>query len=207
MHKDQTPHRFAPQILKAPGDSVLYGYYQSEQYFSSIRDLLREEISPSAKLPKAGRPWKERVEQTTSVAVHVRRGDYVDQGWTLPAEYYRSAINAVQSLRGTIELFFFSDDMAWVREHIDVLLPDRGVAPTVHYVDCNDGAAVANDLVLMKSCRHQIIANSTLSWWGAWLNRHDEKTVLAPAYWIREPVDDIDIIPDRWETVDWRSSP
>jgi len=206
VHKDQTPHRFAPQVLKAPGDSVLYGYYQSEQYFSSIRGLLREEISPSAKLPKASRPWKERVEQTTSVAVHVRRGDYVDQGWTLPAEYYRSAINAVQSLRGTIELFFFSDDMAWVREHIDVLLPDRGVAPTVHYVDCNDGAAVANDLVLMKSCRHQIIANSTLSWWGAWLNRHDEKTVLAPVYWIREPVNDIDIIPDRWETIDWCSS-
>lgn len=207
VHKDQIPHRFDPQVLKAPGNSILYGYYQSEQYFAGIRPLLREEISRCTELTGVSRTWKRRIVETNSVAVHVRRGDYVDQGWTLPAEYYRSAINAVRSFRGEIELFFFSDDMAWVREHSDALLPNRGTTPTVHYVDCNDGAAVANDLGLMRRCRHQIIANSTLSWWGAWLNRHDEKTVLAPAYWIREPVDDIDILPDRWETIDWRSSP
>jgi hypothetical protein len=207
VHTDLTPHQFDPQVLKAPGNSILYGYYQSEQYFAGIRSLLREEISRCTELTDVSRTWKRRIVETNSVAVHVRRGDYVDQGWTLPAEYYRSAINAVRSLRGEAELFFFSDDMAWVREHSDVLLPSLDASSTVHYVDCNDGAAVANDLVLMKSCRHQIIANSTLSWWGAWLNRHDEKTVLAPAYWIHNPVDDIDIIPDRWETVDWRSSP
>lgn len=87
------------------------------------------------------------------------------------------------------------------------LLPTHGPAPTVHCVDCNDGTAVANDLDLMRRCRHQIIANSTLNWWGAWLNRHDEKTVLAPSYWIHDPVEDTDIIPGRWETVGWRSLP
>lgn len=207
VHKDQTPHRFDPQVLEAPGDSVLYGYYQTEQYFAGIRGLLREEISRSTELTEASRPWKRRAEQTNSVAVHVRRGDYVDQGWALPAEYYRSAISTVQSLPEKIDLFFFSDDVAWVREHIGDLLPTHGPAPTVHFVDCNDGTAVANDLDLMRRCRHQIIANSTLRWWGAWLNRHDEKTVLAPSYWIHDPMEDTDIIPGRWETVGWRSLP
>lgn len=207
VHKDQDAQRFAPEVLELPGHSLLYGYYQSERYFADVRSALRRDLVPRSALPDATRAWRDRIDATNAVAVHVRRGDYVEQGWALPPTYYRAAINTVRSLRGEVELFFFSDDIPWVRENSDSLLPDAPSAPTVHYVDCNDGTAVANDLALMKSCRHQIIANSTLSWWGAWLNRHDEKIVLAPAYWIRDPVDETDIIPERWGVVDWRSSP
>lgn len=206
VHRDQDPQRFTPQVLEMPGPSFLYGYYQTEKYFADIRGTLREELSPRSALTDENRTWRDRIEATNAAAVHVRRGDYVEQGWSLPHAYYRSAIEALQSLHGPTDLFFFSDDMGWVRDHIDRLLPDRVSPSSVHYVDNNSGEEAPKDLLLMSHCRHNIIANSTLSWWGAWLNRHDKKTVLAPSYWIHAPVDDTDIIPERWHTVDWRSA-
>jgi len=202
-HRDQTPQHFSPEVLDLPGHSFLYGYYQSEKYFAPIRPTIRKEISLRAALTGPNRLWKKQIQATNSVAVHVRRGDYVRRGWQLPPAYYRSAIADIQSLHGDVDLFFFSDDLSWVRAHIDALLPSPGSPPTVHYVDSNDGETVPYDLVLMSHCRHNVIANSTLSWWGAWLNANTQKTVLAPAYWIREPVDELDILPARWTPIEW----
>jgi len=203
VQRDRTPQTFSPEVLEMPGNSVLYGYYQSERYFEQIRKTIRADITLRESLTGPNRAWKERINSSTSVAVHVRRGDYAKRGWQLPPAYYRAAIDKMQSSHGQVSLFFFSDDLPWVRDHIGALLPSSGPSPHVYYVDNNDGATVPNDLALMSHCRHNVIANSTLSWWGGWLNDNTQKTVLAPAYWIREPVDELDILPARWTPIDW----
>jgi len=201
VHRNlRRPRHFAPHVLAAPGSSLLYGYYQSEKYFRPIADTLRAELALQSGPNEANRKWKARVEGERSVSVHVRRGDYTRQGWALPAAYYRSAI---QEMRRTIHqprLFFFSDEMDWVQAHIGELLPDGVGRDEVQCVEGNTGSA-CEDLRLMKSCAHNIISNSTFSWWGAWLNRNTDKTVLAPARWLRGRTEDSDIIPERWKTV------
>lgn len=203
VHKNlQDPHRFDPTVLRAPGGTRLYGYYQSEKYFRSVRGVLREELTLHSEASGPTRRWKEQITETTSVAVHVRRGDYVDQGWALPTAYYRRSVRRLQGEKDPC-LFFFSDDIGWVRENIGRIVPQGTSLENVRFVDCNGPREPCEDLRLMKACDHNIIANSTLSWWGAWLNQNENKTVLTPAYWIRNRVERLDVVPNRWETVDW----
>ncbi|WP_423816350.1 alpha-1,2-fucosyltransferase [Salinibacter grassmerensis] len=203
VHRDlECPRHFAPHVLEAPGSSLLYGYYQSERYFRPVADTLRTELTLRDGPDGENQRWKSRIEEEKSVSVHVRRGDYTRQGWTLPPAYYRSAI---QEMRRTIErprLFFFSDEMDWVTAHIGALLPDGISHENVRFVEGNEERA-CEDLRLMKACSHNIISNSTFSWWGAWLNRNERKTVLAPAQWLPGRARDSDIIPERWRTVDF----
>lgn len=203
VHRDHHSQRFAPYVLDLPGDVLLFGHYQSEKYFRDFRDTLLTELSVQQKPSSKNRTWMEKIETSNSLGVHVRRGDYVPQGWNLPAVYYHRAIREARSRLENVNLFFFSDDIEWVREHTQRMLPDTFPTSQVQYVDCNDQEA-HEDLRLMRSCDHNIIANSTFSWWGAWLNQHDEKLVFAPAYWIRDRVENLDIIPKRWSVIDWR---
>lgn len=204
VHKDlESPRRFAPHVLELPGNAYLYGYYQSEKYFRPVQETLQEEISLRREPNGINREWKYRVEEEKSVAIHLRRGDYVDKGWTLPIGYYRSAIEEIYRTNSNMHLFFFSDDIGWVREKRRNLLPKGISHGSVSYVDCNGPENAHKDLWLMKSCSHNIVSNSTFSWWGAWLNQNKEKKVLAPAYWIRDHVENLDIVPDRWKVVDW----
>jgi hypothetical protein len=204
VHKDlERPRCFTPHVLGLSGNAYLYGYYQSEKYFRSIEETLREELSLQRELDGINREWRYRVEEEESVSIHVRRSDYVDQEWDLPVGYYRSAIEEICRTNGSVQLFFFSDDVEWVRENRRDLLPKDVTHESVSYVDCNGTDNAHKDLWLMKSCSHNIISNSTFSWWGAWLNQNKEKKVLAPAYWLRDRVENLDIIPDRWKVVDW----
>lgn len=204
VHKDlRNPHQFSPCVLRMSANAFLYGYYQSEKYFHEIGDTLRREISLSSPPSGPNEQWKEQVERFNSVGIHVRRGDYVKQGWSLPADYYRSAIEAMNSLTDDMVLFFFSDDIQWVQKHSQRLLPKGFSIANVNYVDCNDGEHAHEDLRLMRSCRHNIITNSTFSWWGAWLNRNSEKIVLAPHRWLNDCVAALDILPERWRVVEW----
>jgi hypothetical protein len=204
VHRDRHSQRFAPHVLDLPGDVLLFGHYQSEKYFWDFRDNLLTELSVQKKPSPKNRTWMEKIETSNSLGIHVRRGDYINQGWVLPVEYYRLAIKETRNRVNDVNLFFFSDDIKWVREHTQRMLPDGFPSSKVHYVDCNDGEEAYEDLRLMQSCHHNIIANSTFSWWGAWLNQYDEKLVFAPAYWIRDHVGNLDIIPKRWSTIDWR---
>lgn len=204
LYVEDDPQEFDPGVLELPGDITLNGYWQSEQYFDEYADTLRDEITVSTPPRGKNETWYDRIQDANSVSVHIRRGDYVSLGYALPRVYYRTALDQIHRKTGADTLFFFSDDMAWVREHSQGLLPERGDLD-VNYVECNDGETAHEDLRLMRSCDHHVIANSTFSWWGAWLDKTESKHVIAPASWFDTPVDQLDIIPDRWTTVDWGS--
>jgi hypothetical protein len=178
-------------------DVYLQGYWQSERYFAEVanelRSLLRFREPPSA----VNARWIERIEGCVSVGVHVRRDDYASArnrriyAQCTPA-YYRAAMDLVLGREPTARFFAFSDDPAWTRE----LFADR--AAIVEVLDHNRGAESYNDLRLMAQCRHNIMANSTFSWWAGWLGERPDKTVIAPERWLLPPGWDVDMVPSRW---------
>lgn len=199
---EQQTLKYDQNVLTLPGDATIMGYWQTERYFSDYSKLLREEISVREPISEKNRRWQKRILEDDSISVHVRRGDYVRLGWSLPKRYYQNAINRVYQQTGASSLYFFSDDIEWVKEHTKELLPDSGDLET-HYVECNDGETAYEDLRLMRTCNHHIVANSSFSWWGAWLDTKDSKYVVAPIHWVHDSVYQLDIVPDRWEIVGW----
>ena len=171
-------------FFKLPANIVLQGNFHSCRYAASIRELLIKEFTVTAPLSQQTLAWQNKIEKCTAVAVHIRRGDYASEPKTrafhglLDLDYYRSAIQVIAEKVDRPELFIFSDDHAWVREHLQSNLP-------THYVDCNDADNGYQDFHLMKQCRHYIIANSGFSRWAAWLNNNSDKVVCMPQQWFR----------------------
>ena len=139
----------------------------------------------------------EKIKSCDSVSIHVRRGDYTNpavlafHGSCTP-EYYYQAIETLLKRTAIQELFLFSDDTAWVKQNMQFSLP-------VTYINHNTGKNSFEDMRLMSLCKHNIIANSSFSWWAAWLNAYKNKTVIAPKTWILDKqVDTTDVIPDNW---------
>ena len=136
------------------------------------------------------------MQQVNAVSVHVRRGDYVNNknanafhGVCSP-EYYRKAIELIAKRVDSPKYFVFSDDIEWVKEHIEI--------PNAVFVSQKD-IADHEELVLMSKCKHAIIANSSFSWWGAWLNANPNKLVIAPKQWVSDSrVNTVDAIPAEW---------
>lgn len=188
---------FAPEVLQIDKPCILDGYWQSERYFESISGQLREEFSIIRAQDSRSAECQKRILGAKSIGLHVRRGDYV----TLPVchayhgtcskEYYDAAMQLVVARLGPgVELFVFSDDMIWSRENI------RYPFPTT-YVDWNR-ARNYEDLRLMSSCCALIMANSSFSWWGGWLNARVDKLVIAPRNWYRAPEVVSDLTKSSW---------
>lgn len=181
---------FDPGFLEAPADCVISGYFQSYRYFESISSELRAELR--GLIAAAVRPataLAARLQAANAVAVHVRRGDYLDHEVfrVCGTEYFQSAI---ANLRETLDhpaFFVFSDDPAWCRDHLaapDVAVVDSGMA----------GLDPLHDLHLMSLAPHHIICNSTYSWWAAWLGEGPGQQVILPDRWyssaIHAPIED-----------------
>lgn len=177
----------------------LHGYWQSERYFASHAANIRADFTFCDELRGANLRIAHAIGQRTAISVHVRRGDYVSNSKTQAAhgtcslEYYLAAIdNLLQRCPGA-QLVAFSDDPQWVSQ---VLQPRY---PSMLLVGHNMGKESYNDMRLMSMCQHHVIANSSFSWWGAWLNRSPDKIVISPARWFADDRDSIDLIPDDWE--------
>ncbi|HJQ75030.1 MAG TPA: alpha-1,2-fucosyltransferase [Gaiellaceae bacterium] len=183
------------RVLDGPADVLLLGYWQSEGYFQDAADTIRDELRPpTAPDARFGR-LLEAIGSSEAVAVHVRRGDYVsvpqvaERHGTLPAAYYREAVGLVAERAGPdAHAFVFSDDPEWAQEHLALELP------TTHLGRTAWSAPV--ELRLMASCRHHVIANSSFSWWGAWLAERAGQVVVAPKDWFRDRR--TAIVPPRW---------
>lgn len=188
--------RFDPLFLKAPSDCILDGFWQSERYFKQIASLLQQELSLKAPTP-ALRKARSALSDST-VAVHVRRGDYVTNPaaasfhGTCSQDYYRAAVAVIQQRYNNSRFLVFSDDPTWCQEHLNL-----GVSFRLAEDFRLNGPA--EEMLLMSRCRHQIIANSSFSWWGAWLNSSQDKLVIAPSQWFADhAVDTGDLVPKNW---------
>lgn len=189
---------FDPSILSAPDNSYLEGFWQSEKYFKDISGILRREFTLKHPLSGINLKFAECMQAGNSISIHIRRGDYVSDEPTnrthgvCGLDYYQRCVDWLIGKILDPHFFIFSDEPEWAREHINLSFPTTFVA--------NNGINKGyEDLRLMSLCQHNIIANSSLSWWGAWLNDNSEKIVLAPAKWLEDQRHCTrDIIPDNW---------
>ncbi len=190
-------------ILHKIGDRIIrtlkpdWNYFQSEQYFISQARRIRSEFSLQTTLTEDAALIADQIQSApSSVALHVRRGDYVRNAEVLrdfgvcSLQYYEQAIARIQKELPSAHFFVFSDDIPWVRENISVskaatLVEGKGLTDTI-------------ELALMSRCAHNIIANSSFSWWGAWLNANPRKIVVAPTPWFDRAPYNADIIPKSW---------
>lgn len=181
-------------------NTYIEGYWQSERYFLNASEQIRRDFVLSELPSSENQMWLNRINNALSVSVHVRRGDYITNPaankthGTCSLDYYSNAISELcQRLSGRPEFFIFSDAPEWVRENLSFGEYQH------HFIAHNDALNCHEDLRLMASCKHHIIANSTFSWWGAWLNPSVEKMVIAPKQWFRdESLSTKDLIPAGW---------
>jgi hypothetical protein len=194
----ETAFTFDERVLVAKNNSYLNGFWQSYKYFDDIRPLVLRELSfKEAPSPKNADLLK-KIQKTNAISLHVRRGDYVSDPLTVqhhgitPLDYYHTAIAQMVVKVKQPHFYLFSDDPVWVKENLKLAYP-------VTYVDHNNGNMAYEDLRLMSHCQHFIIANSTFSWWGAWLSQNTNKIVIAPKKWFNDPTKDSrDLIPPSW---------
>ncbi|MFV0513667.1 MAG: alpha-1,2-fucosyltransferase [Jhaorihella sp.] len=178
--------------------SYLHGYWQSERYFAHAADTIRADLAFPALADSRNAQMAARIASGLSISLHVRRGDYVALSAHALCDqaYYGAALARVlDGLEGEPTVFVFSDDPAWARDNLP--LPCAKVV-----VDFNGPGQDFEDMRLMSLCRHNIIGNSSFSWWGAWLNAHPGKRVAGPARWFGDPkVRNPDILPDGWLSI------
>jgi hypothetical protein len=165
----------------------LNGYWQSEKYFTEVEDIIREELKPSDNIliKLESFPFI----NSNNVSIHIRRTDYVISNGYHPVqsiEYYKKGLEIIGDYDN---LLVFSDDINWCKENLKF--------DNMIFVEDNDDI---EDLWLMSLCNHNIIANSSFSWWGAWLNDNKDKKVIAPNKWFGKTtgLNQLDIIPEKW---------
>jgi Glycosyl transferase family 11 len=188
--------KFDENILRVGTHVYLEGYWQSEKYFTSIASLLRTEIRPNGPWSRENSHLLKQVRDCQAVSVHIRRGDYVENPdvnkthGVLLQPYYEEAMRIIKGRMANAHFFVFSDDVLWARENLDFHAP-------TFYISHNENEAHW-DMLLMSHCSHHIIANSSFSWWGAWLNQNDEKIVIAPKRWFKADIFNPDLLPEEW---------
>lgn len=192
---------FDEGVLSSSGDIYLEGYWQSERYFSDIKDVIRREFTFKHVPDSENEKVVKEILRTNAVSVHVRRGDYVSDPrinqvhGVCATEYYSGAIKRIADSVPRPRFFVFSDDLEWARENLPL---DYQVT----YVSHNGLSKSYEDLRLMSLCRYHIIANSSFSWWGAWLAPSEGKLVIAPRRWFRVSEHDTsDVLPPAWEKI------
>lgn len=193
--------RFQPEFLSVAGNVYIEGYWQSEKYFSGVSDVIRREFSIRRPLEGRDRELAGAVEGDDSVSVHIRRGDYVQRPETMEfhgvcgEEYYKRCVDIVSQRIRDPHFVVFTDEPGWARESFRT-------RHRVTFVDWNAPRPGPTDLDLMCRCRHHVLANSSFSWWGAWLGMRSGNFVLAPERWFNQPeMDTADLLPASWERV------
>ena len=188
---------FQPDILNIGDNNYLDGYWQSEEYFADIEDTIKKEFSLKSQPDPINETFVGKITDCESVSIHIRRGDYISNPKTaqvhgfIGLEYYQKAINIVLNQISDPHFFVFSDEPEWAIRNIK---SDAKITFIKH-----NGLKNFEDMRLMSNCKHHIIANSTFSWWGAWLSRGNDKIVIAPKKWFaNREYSNTEIIPSNW---------
>jgi len=199
------PHyHFWDGIKNIPRDSYLVGYWLSVKYFKDRASEVRRDFAFKTPLSEKNAEIAAQISQVNAVGLHVRRGDYAKDPKTAATQglcsldYYRAAIYYVSERVEKPHFYVFSDDIDWVKTNLKLDFPCR-------FIGHNQGVESYNDMRLMSLCKHNIIANSTFSWWGAWLNDYTNKIVVTPQAWLANTdiVSDYkkfmdDLVPSDW---------
>lgn len=208
MHVDRPPSRrtmirertvdFDPEILQISSGAYLSGYWQSEKYFKDIEGIIRREFTVITPPDPENIKIANEIRETEAVCIHVRRGDYISDSKAnqfiglCSLDYYYRSIDYIMSRVEKPHFYIFSDDPDWTQQHITI------DAPTT-YVRNNPSDKNYEDLRLMMYCKHFIIANSSFSWWGAWLSSNRQKIVVSPAQWFKGiQYNNDDRVPKEW---------
>ncbi len=197
------PHfEYYKYALQIRPNTYIEGFFQTEKYFKKYEKEIREAFSFKVKPDKFNQYLIEQMGESNSVSVHIRRGDYVQKKRfqqvyaTCSLDYYKRGVEYIASKFENPKLFVLSDDIQWAKANWD--LPYETI-----FVDNNSGDKSYEDLRLMSNCKHNIIANSSFSWWGAWLNNNPEKIVIAPKKWFNDGrINQDDVIPETWIRLD-----
>lgn len=179
-------------------DVFISGFFADQKYFIEIENIIREEFSLRESLNAKNQEMLSQIKTANSVSLHIRRGDYVGNNYfaEIPIEYYLKAVDYIEKHFPNSSYFVFSDDINWARANIKL---DKKVV----FVDINDASTDYMELILMSACKHNIIANSTFSWWGAWLNENKQKIIIAPKIWYnkqeaQKKYDQGHLVPSNW---------
>lgn len=178
---------YEPDLFNTSSTVYLDGYWQHYKYFENLNPLILEELKIKHVYPDEAQVFREIIERDCSaVSIHIRRGDYITDTnanklmGVLPLHYYHSGIAYLKSKVANPTFYIFSDDLQWASTNLS------GIG-AVQFIDIDGGRQEQIELELMSKCRHNIIANSSFSWWGAFLNRNPDKIVVAPRQWVRVP--------------------
>lgn len=189
---------YDPSFEKIKDGQMIIAYLQSEKYFKDSASSIRQDFSLRPGIVPCLEIYKDRLKGGTPVSLHIRRGDYVTHKQAksllgaLDARYYQEAVKIISGKIANPHYFIFaefSEDIEWSRQNLSLPADTVFVEPQ----------AIYQDLWLMSRCRHHIIANSSFSWWGAWLNPNPDKTVIAPRHWFRDKAFKLeDRLPENW---------
>lgn len=194
-------YHFDPNILKISSSVYLEGFWQSERYFKDIEPIVRQEFTVKSQPDPENAAMAERIRKVTSASIHIRRADYVSETCNIKThgicslDYYSAAITQLIAEVNIAHFFVYSDDPDWARDNLKLKHPTT-------FVSHNGSDRGHEDLRLMSLCQHHIIANSTFSWWGAWLCSNPKKLVFAPRKWFTTRRRNAkDLIPEGWRMV------
>jgi hypothetical protein len=199
-HKFKEPHfHYAHEMLNIPKHSLLNGYWQSELYFKSYSQEIRKIFNFCNKLDKKNLLIANDINKNNSISIHIRRGDYLlkqnNNLYTDLSEYYIKAIEDSAKYFNNPKFFIFTDDPLWVTNNFNI-----DFSHTI--VDVNNGEKSFFDMHLMSFCKANIIANSSFSWWGAWLNNNRNKIIYTPKNWFNDKsICTDDLIPNSWKII------
>lgn len=175
----------------------LDGYWQTEKYFKGISNEIRKEFSLRKPLKEQDEIIVHEIRDANSVSIHIRRGDYANYGHTkkfhgiIPIQHYKKCVTYfLETIKNPI-FYIFSDDPEWCMDNLDLKINKKIIS--------NSERSPQEDMILMSGCKHHIIANSSFSWWAAWLNANQSKIVIAPKQWVSSSNENFaDIIPESW---------
>jgi hypothetical protein len=200
MYKEPS-FSFDENVLNLKSPAYIRGFFQSYKYFIGYENLIRKLFVFPTTLDEVNQKVVANIKQSQSISVHIRRGDYVNDAITnqyhgiCNLDYYQKAISLFTQENHDFTLFFFSDDCHWVKEQFkDLPFPKQ-------FINHNTGENSWKDMLLMSECQHNIIANSSFSWWAAWLNANPDKKVIAPKKWFElseEEMNMSDLTPKEW---------
>jgi hypothetical protein len=193
-YEETSPFNFNQELFSNEHTKYYWGYWQNPLYFADIEDEIRNDFKFKLPLDEKNQLLLIDIRKTNSVSLHIRRGDYIQDpllGGLCNMEYYQKAIKHINESIKSPKYFIFSNDMEWCKTNFEL--------PNCEFVSWNNGASSYIDMQLMSACKHNIIANSSFSWWGAWLNNNTLKIVIGPKKWTNNTqIDTSRLFPTNW---------